>query len=362
MSKVLEETGQVYGPDGLKKSKTLAEVCQSNAERRTKLVLALIERTFAFDAGLSDRSTLHHLGFFGYGPAAGAMAVLWDFGVHEQELAVPVLEWFTLYRFNHYGTPILEKAVTWLLKQYPAASIPPEIEKLLRQVVWQFRDVGDRVTQTFVSREWQTAYLSVPEGKWLDFQIDEHLGQEDWGMLAGCEFWTERAISDLKRVKQTTAWTGLLQHCAEANAGKPSEKWLKKGKQLLNEVGSAAFCKYVAAWFALVEKGRNCPTLGSVWMNVDEQQRMHERNAIVLKGLVWLCSIVTEADAEVNQALAAIALSGPRAGKVGNAAVFSLRQRGDVQAIRQLRLLQAQVKSGAAQKEIARALAHATRD
>jgi hypothetical protein len=368
LSKVLEEVGQVYSHEGLQKSRTFAEICQTDDAVRTRFVLALIERSFAYDAELSLSTGHLHSGFFGYGPAATAMATLWDRGVEKDAVAHAILEWFTLYRFNHYGTPALEKAVDWILKKHSSEDIPAELKLLLAEVRDQLSDVDYDSSQTFISMAQRTSFLSCPEGKWLDFQIDQFLGKRPWSMLAPSEFWAERAINDLNNAASQDAWTKLLQECAKAKSPRPSAKWLKTVKGLLEDIGVSEFKRHLVTWLELIDKARVRPTLGSVWANIDEQKRMHEGNAIVLRGLLWVCSMIP--DPELTRTVSRSAMSayrkmrgiGPRAVKVGNAAVYALSKMGSLEAVGQLGILQAKVKFGTAQKEIEKAFRAAAAD
>ena len=89
---------------------------------------------------------------------------------------------------------------------------------------------------------------------------------------------------------------------------------------------------------------------------------MHEENGTCLRGLLWLTPTLPRDD-ELTRAVAAVALSayrkvpgvGPRAVKVGNAAVYALSAIGSPEAVGHLAMLKVRVKFGTAQKEIEKA-------
>jgi hypothetical protein len=89
---------------------------------------------------------------------------------------------------------------------------------------------------------------------------------------------------------------------------------------------------------------------------------MHEVNAAVLRGLLWLCPTV--AGPELIRAMAKVCFSafrkirglGTRAVKVGNAGVYALGQIEHPLALGQLALLKSKVKLASAQKAIKKAL------
>jgi replication-associated recombination protein RarA len=93
---------------------------------------------------------------------------------------------------------------------------------------------------------------------------------------------------------------------------------------------------------------------------------MHEENATCLRGLVWLTSILhaTSGDdgshARAGRRRRPLGVSqgtgvGPRAIKVGNAAVYALSEMGSPEAVGHLAMLKVRVKFGSAQKEIEKA-------
>ena len=89
---------------------------------------------------------------------------------------------------------------------------------------------------------------------------------------------------------------------------------------------------------------------------------MNEENATCLRGLLWLVPALPQRE-ELARPIASVALSaykkvpgvGPRAVKVGNAAVYALSEMGSTDAVGQLAILKVRVKFGTAQKEIEKA-------
>lgn len=363
ISKMIEEVGRSYDPGSVRGSGTFAAICQSDDEHRTRFALALLERVLVYDARESSGRDIAFSGFFGYGPTAKAIAILWEIGLRKDIVARAVLEWFTCYRFNHYGTTALEKAVHWIVLHFKPADVPAELRMLLRTVRDQLADVDYYSSQYLIST---TQGMVFKEGKWLDFQIDQFLGRPEWAMLAPVEFWVERAMADMTNAPEKESWELLFGECSRANSAKPSNKWLCAAGTHVKRIGNAQFESYLIGWLPLIGKGRTRPTLGNGWENVDEQQRMHEANARVLKGLLWACSLVPTANLARSVCQAAIAAYkkvpglGPRAVKVGNAAVYALSKMGTLDAISQLGVLHVKVKFGTAQKEIGKGLSVAS--
>lgn len=177
------------------------------------------------------------------------------------------------------------------------------------------------------------------------------------------EAWSDalnRDLGDIKR-DQREKWLDLLQHTAKATGSRPSAKWLKDAKQLVKSVGQQKFSNAVSRWFPLVNLPRTIPLLGKTYGPSDVSGSIHEENATVLRGLIWMCLEIESP--EIIRAIGALTLScyrkipgvGPRATKAGNAGVYALSQIRDPLALGQLALLKVKVKFGSAQKEIEKA-------
>ena len=207
--------------------------------------------------------------------------------------------------------------------------------------------------------EHRTDLLKYPGDQWLESAIDALIGTGPWLVLVPCEAWTVEALKQLEAVdaEHRQHWFNLLKHCHDATSIRPSAKWLKAGLPLLDAVGSERFAAHVISWFEGSGEGRLRPMLG------DDRLRMHELNAAVLRGLLWLCPTV--ARAELIRAMGKVCFCafrkirglGTRALKVGNAGVYALGQIDDPLALGQLALLKTRVKLASAQTAIEKAFA-----
>lgn len=320
-------------------------VLDSDVRTRTRLYLAFIERTFAFDAKLSRVDGWQFSSFFDYGRAANAMSALFDGGVDANAVVGPTLEWFNCYRFNFYATPIMERVLRSLAKKYSNSTLPKETKDQLVALDGQITDAR---------------YAPSEE---MERIVQGLLGDGPWRVLSPCEAWSETALAEFLEPcpPDSEKWFALLRHCHGATNSRPTAKWLKAGTALLEDVGKPAFTSQLLNWLPKVDRGRVRPTLGMSWENVDERQRMHEVNATVLRGLLWLCPLVNTS--ELTRLLGQVAKSayrkirglGPRATKVGNAAVYALSEIGSEDSVGQLAMLKARVKFAPALKEIEKA-------
>lgn len=375
---VISELVNTAGPSRrgseIRGNPTLLRMRETDAAQRTRYCFALIERIFAYHAQLAGsgaRGTARptglsgHAGFFDNGPAAEAIAVLFDRGVEAEKVVPPLLEWFTAYRFNVYATPVVERAVEWIGKTYGPANLPEELRRLLIALRGQFGDVDYRPAQIEMALDHRTDLLKFPGDQWLEPSIDALIGKGPWLVLAPCEVWAAEALEQLNAAQPEARerWFNLLNHCHLANATRPSTKWLKTGLALLDAVGSELFVAHVLWWFSRSNDGRVRPTLGTALDDADERLRMHEVNGAALRGLLWLCPTV--ARPEIIQAMGKVCLSafrkvrglGSRAAKVGNAGIYALGEIDHPLALGQLALLRTRVKLTSAQKAIEKAFA-----
>lgn len=367
ISALLRNQGNDHGGQKLMQDPAFLKMLSADTATRTGYFLALLERTFACDSHLSTPEGYGCSSFFDYGPAANAMAALYDRGVEVDAIIGPTLEWYNSYRFNCYGTPALERAIAAIEQKYSGQTLPEDLRQQLIAVRGQLGDGKDLETVLANVGHWMHkatgADGSFLRGDLLPHRVDKLLGQGPWLTLVPCEVWTRDALAQLSALadKERNDWFSLLNHCRQASAARPSTKWSKTGMGLVNQIGAAKFVGRLLEWFPLVNAGRIHPLISVSWENGDDQQRMHETNAVVLRGLLWLCP--SASSPELIRAIGRVAVSayrkvkglGPRASKVGNAAIYALSQINDPNAVGQLALLKVKVKFIPAQKEIEKA-------
>jgi Domain of unknown function (DUF4132) len=158
------------------------------------------------------------------------------------------------------------------------------------------------------------------------------------------------------------AWVELLNLCAKSGGAKPTARWSREAGALLEKIGRPAFEKTMLCWLPLVDKPRTQPIERWSEWQPDPNLLIQDKNADILKALVWLCAGME--DIEAARALTALALSayrklpqvGPRCVRVGNACVWALGNMPGTESIGQLALLKLRVKFGTAQKGIEKAL------
>lgn len=191
-------------------------------------------------------------------------------------------------------------------------------------------------------------------------RIEALLGEAPEFALDGGEPWTDAAFLEFAAMDATAAqaWKALLHHAGSGEAAKPSRKWLGQARALMEAIGEGAFKSSVAGWFARVAPLGTAETAAQLRIS----PVLPDRNAGVLRGLVWCCSMVE--DPGLCRAIGDLAVVcfkkmpnwGPLSVRVGNACIYTLGALRGLEPVGQLGRLQLKVKYGSAQKLIERAL------
>lgn len=301
--------------------------------QRTGCYLAMLERMAAMDAGLSRNAAGGLSRFFTQGIGFEILSRLLDEGVDMDRVLVPTLMWLSQGR--RFDQPEFLQKVLELTESCYGRPAPGKVTGWLVEL--QSRLAAQRRDKT---------------GKTLIRQIDRLLLGEDPIPIVAGELWADAALSDLESAAERSGWQRLLLHCQDATSTTPTKKWLQSGETLLNEIGADAFLHKVLPWLVLIEK---------------DHDTIDPLNAETLRGLIWLCLLTPNAD--VCRTLTQVALTcyrkipgiGPRAVKVGNAAVYVLGEIGTADALAHLAVLKAKVKVAAAQKGIEKAFAQTSK-
>lgn len=206
--------------------------------------------------------------------------------------------------------------------------------------------------------------LASPERK-LFTRLKALLGDSsDPGIVQG-EAWSNAALEDLKQMtgEQCSHWIKLLHHCRQAETSKPTKKWLKTAKDLIEPLGLDEFKSRVLKWFELIALPRPIhQEPRDPRYEPDPDQLIADGNSVILKGLAWSCA--GWQDKDVSRALSRLAEVcfkkirnlGPRCPRIGNACLYSLSDTVSDDAAAELSRLNQMVKQPSAKKLIGKSL------
>jgi hypothetical protein len=174
------------------------------------------------------------------------------------------------------------------------------------------------------------------------------------------EAWSDAAIADIRSMpaEAQAKWAAMLDHCRSATSAAPSEKWLKKARELVMQLGREEFLARVLTWLPLVDRPRTEPKEHDARFGPDPNELIIDPHMDVLRGLAWCCGFYEDRDAARalgnlgRSGYRKVAQIGPRAVRVGNAAVTALGMMPGMEGVYQLALLKVKVKFRPAQKTI----------
>ena len=159
--------------------------------------------------------------------------------------------------------------------------------------------------------------------------------------------------------EQQDVWSKIITLALSANAGKPSEKYLKEAKTLIDALGADRFKKMLHGWIEFVCK------VSDAERDPNTYRVLHpicSINQTTLKGLVWMCSHFH--DSTTLSALTQLALHsyekipnlGARYASVGNACFYALFRSKGLDGIACLSRLRLRIKFSNVQNAIAKYL------
>ncbi|MFY1691884.1 DUF4132 domain-containing protein [Plantactinospora sp. WMMB782] len=204
---------------------------------------------------------------------------------------------------------------------------------------------------------------TVAHGYWgVEGFLKPLLARLDVPALNPGEAWADRALTDVASLDPAEAdrWHALFRHAATATSAKPSQKWEKAGRALLDELTEPG--DRLRGWLALVGRPRTIRLNRGPW-EPDVNEAFDQYNATPLRGLVWLAAFLPEhpetarvLGALVETALRKVAGIGPRNPKTANAAVYALSRIPTGEALAQIARLAARVTYKGTAKELNAAL------
>ena len=163
------------------------------------------------------------------------------------------------------------------------------------------------------------------------------------------------AIIDKQKEEEKNIWFQLMSQAQKASGSKPSSKYLKDSKVLMDELGTEKFKSIVQDWFNHLAGMKETVTISVNEYNGQEYQSqqttyLDSLNSDALKGFVWMSSFFH--DQKTIQAIGKLAERcfkkipgiGATAGALGNACLFTLYASKGLDGIAQLSKLKLKIK------------------
>ncbi|MCA9254829.1 MAG: DUF4132 domain-containing protein, partial [Phycisphaerales bacterium] len=234
---------------------------------------------------------------------------------------------------------------------------------------WRERSGDERVRRATAQIAANAAGSGGADEKRLALRIQRLIDPEGVIPIEPGEIWGDAARRELEQMApaERSMWTALLSHCNGASSSKPSAKWIRNAVDQCERIGFDPLRERLAEWFKLIDtpgKRRAAPDVGAESEGPIgvTPELVAPQNADTLRGLCWAAGL--RENAAMARSLGAVALScyrklpgiGPRAPKVGNAAIYALGGMPGRSSLGQLAMLRVKVKVSSAQKLLEKAL------
>jgi len=275
--------------------------------------------------------------------------------------------------FDSLFLPEVADAKKIKIEQRPFAPFVSQIEKYSKRfgLTDCLRDdiryiLASKPLAPFVKKTQDNHYWGPDIGKALQKLQNLLIVEGDDSSIPPFEFGTGRcgtilnaSIKDLPEEKKTK-WFALFHHLHTATAGKPTQKFLKASKPLIDAIGPAEFKKLVNECFSSL--GKLPIEVRTQTYSYGQEYQVHEyiesKSFNLLKGMLWSMSrfhdqtslqsisILTE---KCFQKLPGV---GPAAAGVGNAGIYTLAESKGLAGISHLSRLKMKIRQNNTQKLI----------
>ncbi|MFN7922559.1 MAG: DUF4132 domain-containing protein [Bryobacteraceae bacterium] len=289
---------------------------------------------------------------------------------------------------SHYAACSIAKTLMWLpaefqrdelfdfllyLSSQPQQGSPAEADSSLDEIVTAIgtliQDGADLAPgERFVLYLWRAArILGPPLGTEPPevVKMTRWIGDRSRFFLVPGEYWTDALNADLAAfpARERSAWVSFLKHALTATSSRPSARWVKTARELVSTIGEKHVSAAFGRWMMEVPKGRAIGKMATyVHDTRGSSDTIHDENATALRGMLWTLPLLSDS-AGFLRLISTVAVStykkvpgvGPRAVKVGNAAVYALSEIITPESVGFLAMLKVRVRFGTAQKEIEKA-------
>ncbi|MEV5978162.1 DUF4132 domain-containing protein [Streptomyces sp. NPDC052114] len=163
------------------------------------------------------------------------------------------------------------------------------------------------------------------------------------------EAWSDRVLADL--ADRDEAWRALVRHALTATSAKPTTKWEKTARALVEPLDADKVRDALVGWLALVGRPRTRPflTVAPVYCAAPNDE-YDPFNANAIRGLAWTLALLPP-HPETARALGTLVETslrkvpglGPRNPKVANAGVVALTRTGGEASLAELARLASRV-------------------
>jgi hypothetical protein len=209
-------------------------------------------------------------------------------------------------------------------------------------------------------RRWQNLrkdsyqYASKDQQK-ISRTIAQLLGEEVSTVFDQSDDVGKEGSAAIEKSAASDQWRELAELASSSSGSKPSDKSLKKAKDIIASIGEKAVAAQLTDWFTLVCK-QQPRTFGY------STGLLHSHNAAIIKGFLWFSILID--DDSLIRSVAAVTLKafqkvpgvGPASALLGNAGIYALAYAPGFKGIPHLSRLKFRIRHNQAQKLVAKYL------
>ncbi|MFI9366453.1 DUF4132 domain-containing protein [Kitasatospora sp. NPDC053057] len=188
-------------------------------------------------------------------------------------------------------------------------------------------------------------------------------------LLSPGEAWADQVLADVAELDaeldpaggEGGPWRALLKHALEVKSAKPTARWERTGRALIDAVGPERARERITAWLSLVGRPRTLELVADP--NGAGANQLDPHNLDALRGIALLLPLApAQPDSArvlgrlVESTLRKVPGIGPQAPKVANAAVHALARLDGEEGLAQLAVLTTRVTYKGTVKELDKAL------
>ncbi|BCL79509.1 DUF4132 domain-containing protein [Ktedonobacteria bacterium brp13] len=253
----------------------------------------------------------------------------------------------------YYTYAHLSELMRELLGLYRSCQLMP-IQPLVRSLARPLREthlLAECRPDLELLREYVSGWLPSADQRKFLMLLDTILnGQKVPMNPMQADDWSKPLFPVLEEMDEhlRSAWLALLRRCSTAAGTTPNQKWSTALPGLLAALRPEQFQALAIQWFRALTQNKG--------------NRLHESNAVLLKGLAWCCT--GQAHTSLAAALADAAIEGyrklpglgPRAAMVAGACLYTLQTIPTLDSAAQIERLRLNVKQPTYLKDIEQAL------
>lgn len=166
-------------------------------------------------------------------------------------------------------------------------------------------------------------------------------------------------LIDKQNLREKHLWFQLISHAQKSNGGKPSQKYLKEAKLIIDELGIEKFKSLTENWYTFIINLKEQVTTHTNIYNGQEYsfntvEFLDTINSDTLKGFVWMSSWFNDTKTIhlisklAERSYRKIPQKGPASGAIGNACFYTLYSYEGLEGIAQLSKLKLKIKQNSA--------------